>query len=124
MEKKVWRPPEPGWIKCNVDGAFMPKQWHGAGGAVLRDHHGAFGGAVANWYGNCLDVLHSEALACRDGAVLARQARAWKVYMETDCQELITMWDAGSAQHSSIMSVLREIKEISSSIMLVDLVIR
>ncbi|TVU49411.1 hypothetical protein EJB05_00719, partial [Eragrostis curvula] len=114
-EIMVWQPPEPGWTKCNVDGAFALENWHGAAGAVLRDHNGTFGGAMANWYANCMDALHAEALACRDGAVLARQAGVRKVYMETDCQEMVTLWNAGSDQRSSVMSVLREIWEISSS---------
>jgi hypothetical protein len=37
-----WLPPEQGWCKANVDGAFSMDQSIGGCGVVLRDHHGGF----------------------------------------------------------------------------------
>ncbi|KAF8720047.1 hypothetical protein HU200_024819 [Digitaria exilis] len=37
-----WKPPKPGWIKCNVDGAFNGQANTRATGVVLRDHTGLF----------------------------------------------------------------------------------
>jgi hypothetical protein len=35
--------------------------------------------------------------------------------METDCQELVKLWEAGDKQRSSIFAVLNEIREMSAS---------
>ena len=56
--RQHWQRPQPGWIKCNV---------------VLRDHDGRCIAGRAKWYDNCLNVLATEALACRDGVLLARE---------------------------------------------------
>jgi len=37
-----------------------------------------------------------------------------QVTMETDCQELVTLWPAEEHQRSSVLAVLREIRELSS----------
>jgi hypothetical protein len=111
-ERLNWKPPSEGWVKY-VDGAFYADQRQGATGAVLRDHQGVFKEGGTKWYANCLDVLLMEALDCRDGVVLAQQFGMQQVTMETDCQELVTLWHAGEHQRSSVPAVLREIRELS-----------
>lgn len=37
-----WTPLEEGWVKANADNAVAKPLEFGGGGAVLRDHHGAF----------------------------------------------------------------------------------
>lgn len=111
---KLWERPQPGWLKCNTDGAFYDQQWRGATGAVLRDEYGAFIRGSAKWYDHCLDALSAEALACRDGLIMARQYGARKVWLETDCQEVVRLWQAGANQRSSIITILNEIAELSN----------
>lgn len=41
-----WEPPVPGWVKVNSDGAVSKQRNSGGGGAVLRDHDGAFRAGV------------------------------------------------------------------------------
>lgn len=53
-----WRPPERGWTKCNVDGAFFPDNGQGATGVVLRDHSGAFVYGKAQWYPSCMVIFY------------------------------------------------------------------
>lgn len=59
-----WRPPLPGWTKCNVDASFIAEEGRGATGAVLRDQAGQVCGGRARWYDHCLDALSTEATAC------------------------------------------------------------
>jgi len=109
----LWQKPEAGWLKCNTDGAFYDRHWKGASGAVLRDDNGAFIRACARWYDNCLDVLTSEALACRDGLQLARHVNASKVWLETDSQEVLRLWEVGENCRSTIGPILEEIRVLS-----------
>ena len=108
-----WECPQDGWLKCNTDGAFYDRSGQGATGAVLRDSSGNFIRGSAKWYDHCLDALIVEALACRDGLRLAIQFGARRVWLESDCQQLIQLWQAGSNQRSTIATVLQEIRELS-----------
>lgn len=69
---KCWHPPPAGWHKCNVDGAFYPRDGQGAFGAVLRSSSGDFIEGRARWYPYGLDALTMVALACRDGMEIGR----------------------------------------------------
>ena len=93
-----------------ADAAFYVEQWQGATGLVLRDELGSFVRGSAKWYAHCLDALTMEALACRDGLLLAQQTNAQRVWMES--QELVKLWCPGENQRSSIVSILREIREL------------
>ena len=105
-----WAKPPAGWMKCNVDGAFYERQWQGASGWALRDDSGAFLRGGAKWYNHCLDARSMEAMACRDGLVVARQLGLWKVWLESDCQELIKLWHKGDKQRSNILPIVSAIK--------------
>ena len=113
-----WEKPPSGWVKCNTDGAFYEQQGQGATGAVLRNDTGDFLRGGAKWYNHCLDALSMEALACRDGLALALQTgiqKVWqKVWLETDCQEIVKLWQAGVNQRSSVVSIIKEIRELST----------
>ncbi|CAD6236843.1 unnamed protein product [Miscanthus lutarioriparius] len=109
-----WERPPLEWFKCNADGAFYDQQWKGATGVVLRDDSGVFVRGIAKWYEHCLDALTMEALACRDGLAMALQLGIQKVWLESDCQEVVRLWQVRDQQRSSVMSILKEIKELST----------
>jgi ribonuclease HI len=93
VEPARWRPPAPGWIKCNVDGAFYPQLENaGATGAVLRDHNGGLLQGKAVWREHITDAMTMEVLALKEGLLLARQRGALKVCAETDCLEVVNLW--------------------------------
>jgi ribonuclease HI len=110
----TWEKPSSGWFKCNTDGAFYDHQWKGATGAVLCDASGGFVRATAKWYDHCLDALTAEAMACRDGLLMAAHLGINRVWLETDCQEVVRLWQAGSKQRSSIGAILKEIDDLST----------
>lgn len=109
-----WKPPPTGWTKCNTDGAFNPDRGEGATGVVLRDASGQFVGAKAVWYPHGFDALTLEALACRDGVLLARDKGVTNLIVETDCQELVKLWQMSTDQRSVIAPIIRETRLISS----------
>lgn len=55
-----------------------------------------------------------EAVACRDGLRLAQQIGVQRIWLESDCQELLKLWNAGETQRSSVMTIIKEIQELSS----------
>jgi hypothetical protein len=56
----------------NYDGSFDGHTGHGARAVVIRDHGGSILAAHANWYGPVHEALVAEAMAARDGLLLAR----------------------------------------------------
>jgi hypothetical protein len=73
----------------------------------------SFLGSRSCWYPHVLDALMMEALACRDGMLLAER-EVMKLILETDNQELVSLWARGDNQRSCLAPILREIREISS----------
>jgi hypothetical protein len=108
-----WKKPPVGWIKCNIDGAFYADMGQGATGVVIRDSAGTFIGGRALWYRHGLNALMMEAVACRDGVILAREMNFRRVQVETDSQELVNLWEMGELQRSSISPIIKDIKDIS-----------
>lgn len=37
--KLLWRPPEEGWIKINVDGSYVERTGQASAGVIIRDHN-------------------------------------------------------------------------------------
>ena len=52
-------------------------------------------------------------LACRDGLDMASQMGVQRVWLESDCQELVKQWQAGDNQRSSILPILKQIQDLS-----------
>ena len=67
----------------------------------------------AKWYERCLDACATEAMACRDALGLAQQCGVQKLHLETDCLELVQLWEKREEQRSAIYPVLMEIKDLS-----------
>ena len=112
---RKWSAPPEGWIKCNTDGAFYTDVGQGATGVVLRDQTGTFRRGRAQWYQHGLSALSMEAVACRDGLVLAREMNVSRVQVETDSQELVKLWELGALQRSCISPIIREIRDLCAS---------
>jgi hypothetical protein len=51
--------------------------------------------ATTQWYEHCLDALIAEALACRDGVRMALHLGIQYLWLETDCQEVVKLWQEG-----------------------------
>ncbi|TVU03577.1 hypothetical protein EJB05_50894, partial [Eragrostis curvula] len=108
-----WNKPQIGWYKCNVDGAFSESDRTGATEVVLRDHDDQFMAGRAAWQGEAHDALMMEARACRDGLQMAQQLGVTKLCLETDCLELINLWNNLNTQRSAVSLILWDIFSIS-----------
>jgi hypothetical protein len=108
--ERRWRPPLVGWVKCSTDAAYYAADSQGTSACVLRDHNGRFLAGQAKWYDDhCLDACAMEAMACRDALGLAQQCGVQKVHLETDCLELVQLWEKREVQRSAITTRKRSI---------------
>ena len=96
-------------MKVNTDAAFHAGRKEGATTSIIRDHHGGFHAAQAQWYDHCLDVCTMEAMACHDGLMLAVELGLQRIALETDSLELVQLWK--ESQRSTVDPVLQEIDQ-------------
>ena len=59
--------------------------------------------------------MSMEAVACRDGVILARELNCCQLHVKTDSQELVKLWEMGELQRSCISPIIREIRALSTS---------
>ncbi|QHN93426.1 uncharacterized protein DS421_17g592590 [Arachis hypogaea] len=88
VRRVTWRPPPPGWVKCNVDAAFLEVLHGGATAAVFRDHVGNLLTA-SNFKIATTSPLAAEALAVREGLIIAKNFQLERVIFESDSLILI-----------------------------------
>ena len=108
-----WKKPDHGWIKVNSDAAFQENGFSGATACITRNEQGQFKVEQARWYDRAMDVCMMEALGGRDGLQLAVQHGERRVVLETDCLELINLWQKRDVQRFAIGPVLEEINALS-----------
>ena len=78
-------------MKVNTDAAFVSATGDGAGGAVVRNSQGEIMMAAARFYKHLPDVLTSEALAARDGMMLAQDLGVDQLILELDNSTLVAL---------------------------------
>ncbi|TVU10399.1 hypothetical protein EJB05_43925, partial [Eragrostis curvula] len=107
-----WKPPDASYVKVNTDGAFDANTSTGASGAVVRDSHGRVLCAGARWYDNLPDVLTIEAIAARDGLLLASAKGCDKVVLELDNLTLVESLNSSTVNRSAVAGLWHEIQEL------------
>lgn len=109
-----WRPPDPGVIKVNTDAAMcMDSDKCGVGG-VARSNTSLLG-AWSKPHLGVTDPFIGETLALRDGVIFAKLRGFSHVIMETDCLEVVNLWNSRHNSRSVVAPVLVEIGELASS---------
>ena len=114
---EVWKPPDTGWIKVNTDGAFDAASGKGAAGAILRNERGETLAAEGRKYENLADVLTAEALAARNGMLLAVALGYNKVILELDNQSLANSLKSMEDDRSTINDLRQGILELGRSLL-------
>jgi ribonuclease HI len=110
-----WLPPEQGWCKANVDGAFSMDQLIGGCGLVLRDHHGGFLGGACRCLQSVSDPERAELLACKLALELAKQGGVTKIVLETDCLSAVAKIRNEEKDRSHQGPLVEEIKSLLKS---------
>jgi hypothetical protein len=111
--KSSWHRPDRGVVKLNVDGAINSREIVVGSGGVARGDAEIFRGAWCRPYSGIIDPLTAEALALRDGAVFAKARNFRQVVFETDCSELVRLWDSRRKIKPLITPILEEVSILS-----------
>jgi hypothetical protein len=101
-----WEAPDPGRIKVNVDGAF--------------DAHSGEGGSVVftawKYIARGGDAEELEAMACKEGLVLASEWCTGGIVLESDCIFLKNLFGKRNGERSSLRFILEEALEAGHAI--------
>ena len=112
-QRIMWKKPPLGWMKVNIDAAFVSATGDGAGGAVVRNSQGEIMMAAARFYKHLPDVLTSEALAARDGMMLAQDLGVEQLILELDNSTLVALLWSEDGGRCAIAGLWQEIRERS-----------
>jgi ribonuclease HI len=109
--KKVWMKPSANFVKLNVDAAFSLEDQVGASGAIIRDSHGGFLAANSIFIRHVTSAAMAEALAMRNGLLLANTRGFSAVEAESDSSEVIQycsgnerFWNEATAIYADIVT--------------------
>lgn len=112
--KQVWEPPKPGWMKINIDGAYSEVSGRAGIGVIIRDHLGNV--KLSAWkviYG-AFNAEETEALACREGILLATECEHLPAILESDCSMVIQYLKEAKTMRPACHSIIQEAIEAAS----------
>jgi len=73
----------------NVDASYNQDRGTGSTGAVIRDSSGSFIAAAARFIEHVLDAPMAEAMALKEGLLLAQQIGCNRLMIQSDCLEVV-----------------------------------
>ncbi|CAL5077271.1 unnamed protein product [Urochloa decumbens] len=106
--KKNWVAPGDGWIKINVDGAFSSTAGDGGIGVVVRDSHDT--ALLSSWryIPRAKEAEEMEAMAAREGLILAAERFHHRAMLETDCSTVAIALRHRDDRRSNLKFILEE----------------
>jgi ribonuclease HI len=107
-----WRPPDDDIVKINTDGGLSLEARKGGAGGVARSKS-TYLGAWSKPLLGITDPLIAEALALREGVLFAHLRGFQKVVMETDCLEVVDLWNSRHGSRSTVTPILQDIGELA-----------
>jgi ribonuclease HI len=115
-----WRPPELECIKINTDGAINSAEGIGGAGGVARSSCRLVG-AWSKPLPGISDPLIAESMAVREGVLFAKIRGLSHVIVETDCLEVVNLWNTRHNSRSIVAPLLVEIGELATSFCFFDI---
>ncbi|XP_057418918.1 uncharacterized protein LOC130713139 [Lotus japonicus] len=111
-----WRPPSAGFLKLNSDGSYKEDAQVMGGVGLIRDSLGKWiCGFISTYREATNSPFLAEALAMRDGLILAWERGVRNIICNSDCQELMQIArDSARAIHHVHGWVLTEIQNLLS----------
>lgn len=79
VRQNGWENPKEGYDKLNVDASFLVGSCSGDTGLVIQAYRGSFIACGNYGIASISDAAMAEAIALRDGLLLASQVGSWKL---------------------------------------------
>ena len=118
--KQVWEPPKLGWMKININGAYSEVSGRAGIGVIIRDHLGNV--KLSAWkviYG-AFNAEETEALACREGILLATEWEHLPTILESDCSMVIQYLKEAKTMRPACHSIIQEAMRAASRLPVLD----
>ncbi|GAU49341.1 hypothetical protein TSUD_184240 [Trifolium subterraneum] len=110
-----WEKPALGWVKCNVDVAFLSGSGRTSVGVCFRDNSGQFMAGMTQWQQTVISPVEGEAWALLLAMKEARHRGLDRVQFESDSQVLIEAIHMKRRGNSDFLSIVHDILSIMSS---------
>ncbi|CAL9231933.1 unnamed protein product [Arabidopsis halleri] len=106
-----WKPPQPGWVKCNTDGAWNAESTNCGIGWILRDHEKNVLWLGARSLPRVGKVLEVEVESLRWAVLSMARFNYRKVIFETDSQQLVSLI-RGEKENNHLNPIIQDIKHL------------
>jgi hypothetical protein len=103
-----WIPLDDGWVKINTDAGIDFDASKAGSGGIARNTSG-FIGVWSKPYSGAIDSMIAEALLW-DGVIFAKHRGFTVIVMETDCKEVVDLWNLRAGSHAIIAPILQDIE--------------
>ncbi|GAU48309.1 hypothetical protein TSUD_324900 [Trifolium subterraneum] len=115
-----WEKPALGWVKCNVDVAFLPGSGRTSVEVCFRDNSGQFMAGMTQWKQTVISPVEGEAWALLLAMEEARHRGLDRVQFESDSKVLIEAIHMKRRGNSKFLSIVHYILSIMSSFLNVE----
>jgi len=114
--QEKWKPPDEGWIKINVDGAFDSTTNEGGLGIIIRDHLGVVLLSAWVYMRSGKDAEEMEAMACQRGLCLAADWCNQRAVLATDNSAIAGILKSRELRRTQLKFILEEALEAGDSL--------
>ncbi|CAL8169219.1 unnamed protein product [Prunus armeniaca] len=111
-----WTKPCAGSLKINVDGSWTAGNTYGGVGILVRDSNGKFVAGRALHVDNVFSALQVEAMAAREGAILAVEGDFNNAIFESDSLQIVSAIRSSSVDRSNVGPVVEDTKALLTQI--------
>ncbi|CAE6102502.1 unnamed protein product [Arabidopsis arenosa] len=111
QHRAKWKSPQPGWVKCNTDGAWKAESINCGIGWILRDHEKKVLWLGARSLPRVGKVLEVEVESLRWAVLSMARFNYRKVIFETDSQQLVSLI-RGEQENNHLNPMIQDIKHL------------
>jgi ribonuclease HI len=102
------------FVKLNVDASFYADDLCGATGGVIRDSHGSFISARNSKIDHVNDILSAEALALKQGLILAQTVGCDRAICCSNSMDVIQAMEDGGYSNGSAAAIFDDCYHLAS----------
>ena len=107
-----WSKPPPGHQLLNIDASFLETTRTGAVGIVVRDDTGSFVGAACKKLSTVFDEEVAEAIALREGLLIAKQLACHRLIVHSDCAAVVEAYNSPNCLSTVSCHIVDECREL------------